>query len=206
MGDFPSSSEPSLEQQLLSLERMLKDQHESHQQQLASFMAANASLQEENGSLRNVATNIPRLDDVTTTTHHLDVPTTLRNPAQSESTDNFSTASPPPSPRYARQQRDQIALPLRNVDGTLHALEDMTSSPFIHEPGSPTALHIAEISNVRRSLGPFRPSDALLTNHDASDWQQCLAMQGLPFHLGRSGFVMVPSSNTKHNNVVLSPV
>ena len=72
MGDFSFGSEPLLEQQLLSLERMLKDQHEFHKWQLASFMEANTSLREENTALPNVATAIPRPDDATAT-HHLEI-------------------------------------------------------------------------------------------------------------------------------------
>ena len=100
MGDFSFGSEPLLEQQLLSLERMLKDQHEFHKWQLASFMEANTSLREENTALPNVATAIPRPDDATAT-HHLGVSTAPRSPVRLESTDNFS---PPPS--YDWQEGD----------------------------------------------------------------------------------------------------
>ena len=57
MGEiFPSSSKPTLEKRLLSLEQMLKEQQESHQQQLASFLATNATLRrKENTALRNTA-------------------------------------------------------------------------------------------------------------------------------------------------------
>ena len=63
MGEIPpSSSEPTMDQRLLSLEQMLRDQQEFHQQQLASFLAAYSALREENTTLRDAAT-VPRLSN-----------------------------------------------------------------------------------------------------------------------------------------------
>ena len=56
MGEVgPSNPVPSMEQQMMSLEKMLKEQHDSYQQQLVSFMAANVVLKEENVALCTVA-------------------------------------------------------------------------------------------------------------------------------------------------------
>ena len=125
MGDLPSSSEPSLNQCLLLLERRLKEQHDSHQQQLASFLAVNASLREE-----NAATALTHLDTAPTT-HRLNVPTTQRSPALSESTNNFS-----PSPRHPRRygglpRANRSPSPQRNLDPALRALYDISSPPFV---------------------------------------------------------------------------
>ena len=78
----PLSFEPMMDQRLLSLERMLKDQQESHHQQLALFLAANAALCQENATLHNTAT-IPCHGNSA-------VP---HSPARSEPTNNYS---PPP--------------------------------------------------------------------------------------------------------------
>ena len=90
MGDLPSDSKPSMDQRLMQLERRLREQHDSHQQQLASFLAANAPLWEENTALRNAAPTLPHLDTIA---HRLDVPLSRRNPIQSKSTNNFSPPS-----------------------------------------------------------------------------------------------------------------
>ena len=53
MGEIGTSNlVPSMEQRMLSLKKMLKKHQESHQQQLTSFLAANAALREENATLR----------------------------------------------------------------------------------------------------------------------------------------------------------
>ena len=97
---LPFSSNLTLEQRLLSLEQLLKDQQESHQQQLASFLATNATLCEENAALRNTAST-PHLGN-------LAVPCNL---ARSKSTDNLS---PPPCldhPPCQQTPIEQISLP-----------------------------------------------------------------------------------------------
>ena len=116
----PSSFEPTLEQRLLSLGRMLKDQQESHQQQLAPFLATNTALCKENATLRNAAT-IPRPSN----------PNVPRSPVRSESMDNFS---PPPRRDYSPINNPRpIGFPShrRDMDPALHALDDMSLSPFI---------------------------------------------------------------------------
>ena len=60
MGEIPPSSfKSALEQRSLSSEWILKDQQESHQQHLASFLMANATLRKDNATLGNVTTPRP---------------------------------------------------------------------------------------------------------------------------------------------------
>ena len=116
----PSSFEPTLEQRLLSLGRMLKDQQESHQQQLAPFLATNTALCKENATLRKAAT-IPRPSN----------PNVPRSPVRFESMNNFS---PPPHRDYPPINNPRpIGFPShrRDMDPALHALDDMSLSPFI---------------------------------------------------------------------------
>ena len=113
MGDLPSSSEPSLDQRLLLLERRLKEQHVSHQQQLTSFLTANASLREDNIALRNVAIALPR-PATTPTIDQLDIPTTQRSPAQSESIDNFSCKTPENSNFLKKKSKTVILVKIQN--------------------------------------------------------------------------------------------
>ena len=68
MGDLHSGSKLSMDQRLMQLERRLQEQHDTHQQQLASFIAANTSLREESAALRNAAPGFPHPD---TTAHCL---------------------------------------------------------------------------------------------------------------------------------------
>ena len=135
--------------------------------QLASFLVTNASLREENVFLQNVAIAIPRPDDATTT-HHLDILTAPYSPTRSESTDNFS-----PPPRYTRQQRRSDYLTYEKCGPRVTHFRQHVVLPIRScnpKSGSPiTTLHITENPNVQRSLGPFRPSNALSTNHDALD-------------------------------------
>ena len=109
-----------MDQRLLSLERMLKDQQKSHQQQLALFLVANAALHEENVTLRNV---------VVVPCHGNSV--MPRSPVRSESIDNYS---PPPRQDYplvSNPRLIQTPSPRRNLDPALRALDDMLSSPFV---------------------------------------------------------------------------
>ena len=107
----PSNSESTLEQRLMSLERLMKDQQESHQRKLASFLAANVALWEENATLQNAVIPI----------RHPDIPTAPHSPMRFESTYNFSF---PP-------RRDHLPPPQRSMDLTLRVLDDMSSSLFV---------------------------------------------------------------------------
>ena len=121
MGDIPPSSyEPTLEQQLLSLGRMLKDHKESHQQQLASFLMTNTSLHKENETLRN-ATTTPRPSNT-------NVPRSLK---WFESTDHFSPSHHQDYPLVNNPQVIGSPSHRRGLDPTLRSLGDMSSSPFV---------------------------------------------------------------------------
>ena len=105
---------------MLSLERIWKDQQESHQQQLASFLAIKAALREENVTLRDAAT-APRHGNSKAP----------RNLARSESTDNFS---PPPRrdhPHVSNPRLIRTPSPRRNLDPALSALDYMSSFLFV---------------------------------------------------------------------------
>ena len=104
----------------MSLERMLKDQQESHKQQLVSFLITNAALREENTTLKNGAT----------TPHHGNL-TLPCNPTRSESTDNFSPPPPWDHPLVNNPQPIQTPSLRRNLDLALRALDDMSLSPFV---------------------------------------------------------------------------
>ena len=113
----------------MQLERQLKEQHDSNQQQLASFLATNASLRAENVALRNAILALSRLDG---TTHRMDAPASCRSPMQSKSTNNFS-----PSRRQPRRHRglpsgERVPSPQRILDPGLRALDDISALPFVH--------------------------------------------------------------------------
>ena len=128
MGDLPSDSKPSMDQRLMQLERRLREQHDSHQQQLASFLAANAPLREENTALRNAAPTLPHLDTIA---HRLDVPLSRRNPIQSKSTNNFSPPSRHTRLRGGLRWAERTPSPRTSLDPVLRALDDISASPFV---------------------------------------------------------------------------
>ena len=118
-GSMGDSSESNLEQRLLVLERILKDQQESHQQKLLFVLATNATLREENATLRNTAAP-----------HRPGNQTAHRSPNRSESPENFS---PPCHARISSSYLHNNKSPSsgRNLDPALHALDDMSPSPFV---------------------------------------------------------------------------
>ena len=172
MGDLPFDSETSMNQRLMQLERRLKEQQDSHQQQLASFMAANASLLEENAALRNVVSALPRLNGIA---HRMDAPTGNRNLVQSESMENFSLDANHDSMGGSRR-------------GT---------NTFTQEEPGPRIT-----SDVRWAVGPLKPPNALWADHNSPDGKRCPFVQGIHVQLSRSNPVVVPSPGPKLSNVL----
>ena len=127
MGDLPSGSELSMDQRLMQLERWLQEQHDSHQQQIDSFLVAHASLREENATLRNAAPIFPHLYS---TAHRLEVPLGRRSPVQFESMEFLSLGC------HLRRSRgipwaEQTPSSRRILDPALWVLDDISTSSFV---------------------------------------------------------------------------
>ena len=129
MGDLPSDSKTSMNQRMRQLERRLKEQQDSHQQQLASFLVVNASLCEESAPLRKLGPTLLRPNN---TTHHVDDLLDRRSPMQSESTSIYS----PPKRHLLRHGElplgERTPSPRRNLDPALQALDYISALLFVH--------------------------------------------------------------------------
>ena len=130
MGDLPSGSESSMsmDQCLMQLERRLQEQHYSHQQKLAAFLAANASLRDKNDALHNTTSVFPHPK---ATNHRVGVTIGRRSLVQSESMKNFSPLKCHPLRHEGLPWAKWTPSPRRSLDPALRALDDISVSPFI---------------------------------------------------------------------------
>ena len=76
--------------------------------------------------------------------------------------------------------------------------------PCHPQSGGSATLFIAKISDVRWTVEPLRPSDALKTNHGTPNGKRRPSMQGVPMQLGKPRPVVVPSSGHKLSNFLPS--
>ena len=142
---------------------MLKDQQESHQQQLASFLTTNTTYVKRMPLCRTW----PPLRAWPTQPQHCHVALRDLNP-RTTSLGPFTEIIPK---SITLKQTD---LPPLGEIWILHCTHWMTfHCPSHLEPRRPATLRLTKISDVRWSLGPFQSPYALPPNNDAADEERC---------------------------------